>query len=763
MSSLSFSAIVTLDSALALLSESLENLKAAGSVEVAQLSEQLRLAAESAGKVRESVLSEMPEASPQSRQELDALVEKIRETLEARRVEQQRSRLLALAAELERGTIVHRRALRVSEVKQLREQAVTELRVHAQSEAPPTLPGPAAPQWVEWACGLQEPHDAECLQVLQSGFARLDHFVANLEPNTWRAAELTATENLPGADTSHDTKPSQPSNSDTSSLEEPVASSLPPQIETDAADAAESQRAEDQSPLRDLWLQRRPRAVATDALQEPSEEERQQIVARERAWLDSLMGRGREAARGVEQQSPLPDVLQKDPRGFESNTLMPHDATPSWGEEEDQQVTAQERALLDGMVELIHDPAGHFSAQGRGPITEVLSHATTAEPAPAIDPVPIHKSSIDLPVGTEIARETKTAGAAVATKALTPVERTPVAAVTRGSAAAVAVAAVPIDDVDPGVKASLIEFPSKATATPVAAELGSILILPATSTAPAIRETTANAVLRKRGILLLAAIALVLTALAVLLWRPWAAARRSDSNSAVATPVSIPEAKATSPAPGNTEAVATQLAIPANSATQITAANTPTKNKDVNREITPKPIAEASSAKRASGQSDQVLSPPAPSPASIISIPKQQAAVSSKGDAAIPVPSVLANGASSGMPAMVGNIPAAVPPITNQGRLRISSGVAQGLLIRQVNPRYPQRAIQDRIQGTVVLQAVIAKDGSVQDIRAVSGNAMLTPAAMDAVKQWRYKPYQLNGEPVEADTEINVKFKLGGE
>ena len=180
MSSLSFSAIVTLESALALLSESLENLKAAGSVEVAQLSEQLRVAAESAGKVRESVLSKMPETSPQSRQELDALVEKIRETLEARRVEQQRSRLLALAAELERGTVVHRRALRVSEVKQLREQAVTELRAHAQSEAPPTLPGPAAPQWVEWACGLQEPHDAECLQLLQSGFASSRPFRSEL-------------------------------------------------------------------------------------------------------------------------------------------------------------------------------------------------------------------------------------------------------------------------------------------------------------------------------------------------------------------------------------------------------------------------------------------------------------------------------------------------------------------------------------------------------------------------------------------------------
>ena len=325
-------------------------------------------------------------------------------------------------------------------------------------------------------------------------------------------------------------------------------------------------------------------------------------------------------------------------------------------------------------------------------------------------------------------------------------------------------ATAPVDDVHPEVESSVIEFPSKANATAASAELDSMLIFPETSTLPTLHETRANAVLRNPRILSLAVILLVLIALAVLLWRPWTAARRSDNNSAVATPVSTPDPKATSPAPSNTGATPTQLAVPANSATQTAAAKPPAKNQDVTREsLNSKPTAEASSAKQASGQSDQVLSPRAPSPASIISVPQQQPAVSSKGDAAIPVPNDLANGASSSMPAMVGNIPAPVPRVANQGRSRISSGVAQGLLTRQVNPRYPPRAIQDRIQGTVVLQAVIAKDGSVQNIRAVSGNAMLTTAAMDAVKQWRYKPYQLNGEPVDADTEINVKFKLGSE
>ena len=84
--------------------------------------------------------------------------------------------------------------------------------------------------------------------------------------------------------------------------------------------------------------------------------------------------------------------------------------------------------------------------------------------------------------------------------------------------------------------------------------------------------------------------------------------------------------------------------------------------------------------------------------------------------------------------------------------------MAQGLLIHQVSPQYPLLARQSGIQGTVVLQAVIGKDGTVQNVHAISGPSMLTQAAVNAVKQWRYQPYYLNGEPVEADTQINVKF-----
>ena len=94
-------------------------------------------------------------------------------------------------------------------------------------------------------------------------------------------------------------------------------------------------------------------------------------------------------------------------------------------------------------------------------------------------------------------------------------------------------------------------------------------------------------------------------------------------------------------------------------------------------------------------------------------------------------------------------------------KVRVSSGVAQGLLVHQVKPAYPTLAVQARIQGTVVLQAVIAKDGTVQDLRVVSGHPLLVQAALDAVRLWRYKPYLLNDQPVEIDTQINVNFTLG--
>ena len=96
------------------------------------------------------------------------------------------------------------------------------------------------------------------------------------------------------------------------------------------------------------------------------------------------------------------------------------------------------------------------------------------------------------------------------------------------------------------------------------------------------------------------------------------------------------------------------------------------------------------------------------------------------------------------------------PPL----RVRVSSGVSSGLLVKKVAPAYPPDARAALIQGTVVLQARIDKQGSVANLILVSGDPMLAPAAIEAVKQWKYRPYLLNGEAVEVETTIQVNFAL---
>ena len=104
------------------------------------------------------------------------------------------------------------------------------------------------------------------------------------------------------------------------------------------------------------------------------------------------------------------------------------------------------------------------------------------------------------------------------------------------------------------------------------------------------------------------------------------------------------------------------------------------------------------------------------------------------------------------------NVPKFVP-VTPQ-RVRISQGVTKGLLIHKEEPVYPTLARAARVQGDVVLSAVIDVNGQIQNLQLVSGHPMLVPAAIAAVKQWRYKPYLLNGQPVEVETTITVIFSL---
>lgn len=103
---------------------------------------------------------------------------------------------------------------------------------------------------------------------------------------------------------------------------------------------------------------------------------------------------------------------------------------------------------------------------------------------------------------------------------------------------------------------------------------------------------------------------------------------------------------------------------------------------------------------------------------------------------------------------------APVVVLQQKGPLRISSLVSTGHLIYRKLPAYPSIGRSIRLQGTVVLQAIISKGGTIENLRVISGPAMLQAAAIDAVKDWRYEPYKLDGEAVEVETTVNVEFKL---
>ena len=179
------STINSLNDALTALHGSLGKIKAAKAVDISEVMEQLKNAAESSRNLRALVLAELPEASWQNREELDAIVEEISRRIEARNLEQRRFLLNGLATYLERGNIVHRRTVRQNQLQQMRDEAVKELRKQAALPSPPALPGPESDEWIDWACQLKEPEDVESLQNLRNGFPHLDEFIANLEPDMW--------------------------------------------------------------------------------------------------------------------------------------------------------------------------------------------------------------------------------------------------------------------------------------------------------------------------------------------------------------------------------------------------------------------------------------------------------------------------------------------------------------------------------------------------------------------------------------------------
>jgi len=125
-----------------------------------------------------------------------------------------------------------------------------------------------------------------------------------------------------------------------------------------------------------------------------------------------------------------------------------------------------------------------------------------------------------------------------------------------------------------------------------------------------------------------------------------------------------------------------------------------------------------------------------------------------------PAPGSLGDSEQGNDQAISGMLNSAAVNLPRPAQVKVSQGVSQGLLIKSVEPVYPPTARQMRIQGAVQLLANIGKDGSIKGVQLISGDSVLSRAAMDAVKQWKYKPYYLDDQPVEIQTQITVNFKL---
>ena len=656
--------LASLDESVMLLSENSAKLRAAQSVDINQLIEQLNKAAESARVVRELVLSELPDASWQSREELDGSVEKIHNILETRAaVEASRSRLLAIAAALERGTIVHRRAQRLLELNHLREEAINELRSQAASDtAPAELPGPQADEWVAWACTLKEPEDAESLRAMGVGYPYLDDLIANLEPNMW----------TPGL----------------------ASSEVPPQSEKPASGVQEETRV-------------------------PTNEQR-------------VSERGASGTGSFYSLSPR----------FSPQPASDRDLT----KEKLQRTKSREVEALTRMmgvsVETVNWWEGRSLSNAHSPRLAALLDANaspTTEPDDSPFPYELYGLSVLGGLATEEDHATNPRIEETEEAVESPEERNR------------ELAPHPITVADETVHPSASSHePAVATIIPESHKP-----LPHVSEPRGVKPWTAD------GRLLLAAALVLLLAAALIGWK-WYAARAGNR----------PTAAINAPAPELRQGAPENKAAPENRSSDQPIAAVPdvkTGPSGSNRQ-TERPAGSLDKATERSSSSKlperksanqheaTVLTPPAQTPRPITkeeSPPPNAAEMQRSAN----------TGSSSKLPSsvtsLVTNSPGSMPKLA-PAKDTDASALEPSVLLRQVPPRYPMQARMARIQGAVVLQGIIGKDGTLHDLQVVSGDSSLIPAALEAAKQWLYKPSYLHGQPVEAETQIKVNFSLGG-
>jgi protein TonB len=256
------------------------------------------------------------------------------------------------------------------------------------------------------------------------------------------------------------------------------------------------------------------------------------------------------------------------------------------------------------------------------------------------------------------------------------------------------------------------------------------------------RDTKASGGGNKKALLAVAVVVLM-AAGGYAAWTQW-----GQANAPVPAPVHVAPQPATTPA-----AVPQAASNPAPVATSSgTSSGKPSAlSSTPDAEATPASAAPASKAPAAV----------AAAPPIVIKNGASQPAAQSAATTDAPAPSmtdVVRAGGGAALPSLMGSQSKAPTPALQV--THVSQGISRGLLVKQIPPAYPATALQRGTEGVVELLATISKDGNISAVKTLSGDAQLSHAAVEAVKQWKYKPYLLNGEPVEIQTQITVKFKL---
>lgn len=656
MSSIAQETRASLDNSLVLPFESWTDLKAAQSIDIKEVIAEIKMAAEAGEKLRSLVSAEQPGATWKNRQELDAVLEKIDKEIQVRNL---RSQLLELAAELERGTVVHRRAARVEQVSQFRNAAIKELRTKAGAKkVPALLPGPVADHWVDWACALEEPEDAKALEILRSSFPTLDDFVSHLEPGMWQV--------------------------------EPMPETAAPKTERARFDNVQKD------------LRERLRTLAAELERGSIVHHRAVRVSQLNQLRDDAVKELRNQANATGMPAPLPGPAVDEWVEWAYSLREPED-------------TEAVESIRNGFPHL-DDFVAHLEPNMWVPgapdaivVTESVEAAagTLFAPPPPLQmpPLLVDEDDEENSFGDWLREKKSSVGRMPGRKKRDTVEKA--------------------------------AEPKQASGTE-----GRLAI-----------KVTDNLKGRRTAIVAGAAVAvLVLATLGTMGWRSHR--NRAANNVVSAAAPSVPDQNANAgtvlPISGQGIEVTQGTVAPKDSsvvpAAQAANPNSPADNsKSKQKETAPTTTEPAK--KTAELDDGQLRTPTA--------IPKASSGSASTGpDSA---PQLALAGSPNRMLSNVVAAPVAKPQL-GAPKGTPSSGVTQGLLLQSVKPVYPAQAQQAHVQGTVVLSAVIGKDGSVESVKVVSGHPLLTQAAVDAVRRWRYKPYYLNGEAVQAETEIKVKF-----